>query len=205
MKNNCIHGNILIKLGLLLIAAALLLSAGNLLANINAARTATATAIDLQTAISVAETAETDSTEAAYPDYHQYPQMSMPTAQVDDINYIGVLSIEALDLQLPIAADWSYKELKNSPCRYFGSAYSDDLVVAGHNYAAHFGKLHNLRSRDSISFTDMDGNEFRYRVSAVEVLDATAVDEMCSGDWPLTLFTCTVGGQTRLAIRCDKI
>ena len=36
----------------------------------------------------------------------------------------------------------------------------------------------------------------------METLMPTAVEEMESGDWDLTLFTCTVGGRTRVAVRC---
>ena len=52
--------------------------------------------------------------------------------------------------------------------------------------------------------TDMDGNVFSYEVSSLETLSPYAVSDMTSGDWDLTLFTCTVGGQSRLAIRCDQ-
>ena len=36
----------------------------------------------------------------------------------------------------------------------------------------------------------------------MEAIPATAPEEMESGDWDLTLFTCTVGGRTRDTIRC---
>jgi sortase A len=38
----------------------------------------------------------------------------------------------------------------------------------------------------------------------LEILRPTAVEEMISGDWDLTLFTCTIGGATRVTIRCEK-
>ena len=50
----------------------------------------------------------------------------------------------------------------------------------------------------------MDGNVFSYAVSSLETLSPYAISDMTSGDWDLTLFTCTVGGQSRLAIRCDQ-
>jgi len=39
----------------------------------------------------------------------------------------------------------------------------------------------------------------------VETLQPTAVEEMCSGDWDLTLFTCTLGGKFRVTVRCDRV
>lgn len=39
-----------------------------------------------------------------------------------------------------------------------------------------------------------------FSVSARGYVD---VDKMTSGGWSLTLFTCTVGGQSRIAVRCE--
>jgi sortase A len=36
----------------------------------------------------------------------------------------------------------------------------------------------------------------------MEILSPFAVEEMTSGDWDMTLFTCTVGGQSRVTVRC---
>ena len=48
----------------------------------------------------------------------------------------------------------------------------------------------------------MDGNRFIYAVSGTEQLPGTAIEEMKSGDWDLTLFTCTIGGAARVTVRC---
>ena len=39
---------------------------------------------------------------------------------------------------------WSYPKLKVAPCRYRGSAYLDDLIIAAHNYDRHFGRINTL-------------------------------------------------------------
>lgn len=116
--------------------------------------------------------------------------------------YAGVLSIPALELELPVMADWSDERLKTAPCRYAGSAAGGDLVIAGHNYTRHFGRLNCLEPGEPVYFTGMDGTVYSYRVAAVEILEATAVEEMTSGDYALTLFTCTYSGQSRIAVRC---
>lgn len=94
--------------------------------------------------------------------------------------------------------------MKVSPCRYEGSVYLNNMVICGHNYNTHFGTLKDLEKGDLLTFTDMDGNVFWYQVMVIEILQPTAVEEMVSGDWDLTLFTCTTGGATRVTIRCDK-
>ena len=54
----------------------------------------------------------------------------------------------------------------------------------------------------------MDGNRFAYQVVVRETLEPTAIDEMQSeedGAWDLTLFTCTIGGQSRVTVRCVQV
>ncbi len=102
-------------------------------------------------------------------------------------------------------SDWDYTKLKKAPCRYAGSAYHDDLVICAHNYRKHFSRIKWMNSGDAVNFTDTDGNVFHYAVADVEVLNPMATEAMTSGDWDLTLFTCTTGGQTRFALRCDRL
>lgn len=138
----------------------------------------------------------------AVPDYVRYPGMEMPVTEVDGTAYIGVLTIPALDLALPVQSEWSYPALRRTPCRYSGSAYRDDLILLAHNYESHFGRLKSLSPGDAVLFTDADGNEFAYEVLELEMLRPTAVEDMTAGDWDLTLFTCTLGGQSRVTVRC---
>ena len=204
------RGKLCTALGLLLLLAALGLTAYNLWLDARASMSVdvvlerlTPTLSSRQSelpALSSGEALE----EAFVPDYVLNPEMAMPEETIDGQNYIGVLDIPALELSLPIISEWSYDALQIAPCRYSGSAYLDNLVIAGHNYRSHFASLPQLQPGDSVTFTDMDGNVFSYAVSSLETLSPSAVSDMTSGDWALTLFTCTVGGQSRLAIRCDQ-
>lgn len=142
------------------------------------------------------ESSETEPAEAA--------ETAMPAQVIRGSSYIGILRISSLYLELPVMDEWSYDNLNIAPCRYSGSLYDDDLVICGHNYSAHFATLKSLTAGDTVTFTDMDGSRYDYTVSAVETLDAMASYEMTSGDWDLTLFTCTVGGAARVAVRCDR-
>lgn len=137
------------------------------------------------------------------PDYILNPEMEMPTQEIDGQECIGTLGIETLGISLPVLSDWSYPKLRISPCRYSGSVYQHNMVIAGHNYSNHFGSLKNLVQGDAVTFTDMDGNVFCYQVAEIETLPPYATQEMTSGEWDLTLFTCTVGGQSRIAVRCE--
>ena len=53
-------------------------------------------------------------------------------------------------------------------------------------------------------FTDADGNVFSYEVDTIETVGGTDIEKMESGDWDLTLFTCTTGGKARAAVRCKE-
>jgi sortase A len=137
--------------------------------------------------------------------YGIFPNMEMPVIPIADKKYIGTLSIPSLSLELPVMDSFSYVGLRISPCRYSGSAYQDNLVIAAHNYRTHFGKLKNLKAGDQIILTDADGNVFSYEVKGFEILEPEDIDGMNESSYDLTLFTCTLSGQERLAVRCNKI
>lgn len=204
------RGKLCTALGLLLLLAALLLTAYNLWRDAMASISVDFVLEHLTPALSSRQAAlpalpSGEALEEAFvPDYVLNPEMAMPEENIDGRSYIGVLDIPALELSLPIISEWSYDALQIAPCRYSGSAYLDNLVIAGHNYRSHFASLPQLQPGDTVTFTDMDGNVFSYEVSSLETLSPYAVSDMTSGDWDLTLFTCTVGGQSRLAIRCDR-
>ena len=140
------------------------------------------------------------------PDYLLNPDMDMPEytlKSLGDVVCIGILEIPALDLELPVISSWSYSSLRLAPCRYSGSAYKGDLVIAAHNYQSHFGGLRTLPEGSEVFFTDAVGNRFSYYVAVTEALTPWSVDDMTSGEWPLTLFTCTLDSQNRVTVRCE--
>lgn len=192
MKNK---GSLLISTGLLLIAAALLLTVYNLYDAHRAAQSVQ----EINEQLSFAPPEIT-----VVPNYILNPEMEMPTEVIDGYSYIGVLQIPSCNLELPVLSTWSYPNLKIAPCRYKGSSYTNNLIIAAHNYHSHFGRLKDLLPGDSILFIDMDSNIFTYEVVETETLAPTAIAEMASGDWDLTLFTCTVGGSYRVTVRCAR-
>jgi len=132
------------------------------------------------------------------------PDRDMPVVEIDGERYIGILEIPAINLTLPVMGDWSYSQLRIAPCRYDGSVYQNNMVIAGHNYARHFRPIKNLPSGTEIIFTDGEDRVFKYELGWVEVMDGTDVEDMLTGDWDLTLFTCTYGGEARYAARCIR-
>jgi sortase A len=129
----------------------------------------------------------------------------MQSMDIDGSQYIGILDIPILKLSLPVNGEWSYPLLRRAPCRYTGSFLDNTMVIAGHNYRRHFGLLRDLKSGDSVTFTDVTGAVYRYEVISIETLAKNAVEEMETGDWDLTLFTCTPGGVSRVTVRCRRV
>ena len=129
----------------------------------------------------------------------------MPTVKVDNYDCIGVLSIPALDLKLPVLTDWSYAKLKKAPCHYYGSYYEKNFVIAAHNYKAHFGRLSALQEDDLVIFTDVSGTVHYYKVVILETLPKNATKEMITSGFDLSLYTCTLGGGSRVTVRCNAV
>ena len=195
---------VMLGAGLLLIAAALALAAYNVIDAQRAARSAAQAleALSQTTAVSATDPEQASADDA--PAYLADPEMPMPTVSFDGNDYIGRVDVPSLGLSLPVISEWSYPRLKIAPCRYTGSAYLDNLIIAAHNYSSHFGNLNRLNNGDTVTFTDVDGNQFTYAVSLIEDLPGTAIEEMQAGEWDLTLFTCTLGGRSRVTVRCER-
>ena len=141
------------------------------------------------------------------PDYQLNPEMEMPEVSLpglEEAGCIGIIEIPSINIKLPLLSTWSYSLLKKAPCRYTGSIYLDNMVIAAHNSDAHFKKISNLQEGDIVTFTDAVGNVFTYTVAGIELLQPDEVDNMTNGQWPLTLFTCTYGGASRVTVRCEK-
>ena len=124
---------------------------------------------------------------------------------IDGYDYIGILTVPALGLELPVMADWDYQRLKMAPCRQFGGAETNDLVIAAHNYKSHFGDLYDLKPGDPVIFTGLDGHLTEYAVTRVTTLQPTEVDAVQNSDSELVLYTCTYSGNSRIAAFCERV
>ena len=186
-------GNLLITLGILLIAAAIGLAGYNLWDAGRAQKAAEE--ITGQLISEIESKVEDGKTAAPYID----PNTPMPVEVIDGYEYIGVLEIPSEGLSLPVMKEWDYTRLK--------------LVICAHNYMKHLGPLLQIGIGEDIYFTNVDGLSIRYIVTNRETVEPTAVEQMIENtsnsetsllDWDLTLFTCNLGGQTRCAVRCSR-
>ncbi|MBR6968324.1 MAG: sortase [Ruminococcus sp.] len=141
---------------------------------------------------------------APYEEATEAPPEPMGTVMVDGRYYCGYVTLSSLGIELPVTDSWSYEKLKYSPCLYSGTAEGRDMIIAAHNFNSHFGRIKELSQGDELWFTDVDGVRTRYVVSYTETVPGTDIEHMRDGggkDWDLTLFTCTLNGQSRVAVR----
>lgn len=122
-----------------------------------------------------------------------------------DYNYLGVLRCPDLELELPVLEGWSQEQLDLAPCTYSGSPYDPHFVLCAHNSLAHFGRLPELSPGSDLIFTDFSGHTWHYRLVESQIYPDTAIAEIKSSDWDLTLFTCTYAGISRFAARYDLV
>ena len=204
-------GRIWINTGLLLLTAALFLWAYNGQESRRAGDAAQQVITELTQSLpqeaateGEADPERSEAPAVKLPEYLLDAQREMPEKTVDGRDYIGVLSIPSLDLELPVLSQWNYPNLKVAPCRYSGSLYQNNLILCAHNYASHFGKLKTLQPGDTLLFTDMDDQVVSFQMVERETLEPYDEEAMTTGQWDLTLFTCTPGGQTRVTVRFQR-
>lgn len=208
-------GLVLVLAGALLIGGALALYGANRAEDEKAGAAAVQTAAVLQQEIEKAQTQHMETTVLEQPeDVSPEPSMDAPAedaetqpapvAMVGSYEYLGVLSLPSLGLELPVMDDWDYERLKLAPCRQFGSAETDDLVIAGHNYIGHFANLGMLKAGDSVTFTTMDGAVNTYVVAKTDIIDPEDTEKVSESGYALTLYTCTYGRQSRVTVYCER-
>lgn len=130
--------------------------------------------------------------------------LEMKSAEIDGNGYIGYLYIPDLNLELPVMDEWNYSKLKISPCRYYGSTKTDNLVIAAHNYKSHFKYLSQLKPDSAVIFVDIEGNINNYKVATIEMLKPTDTEKVKDTGDDLILYTCTYSGNERIIVRCYR-
>lgn len=195
MNKGKITGRIIMLAGGMFVLAAVVLT----LYNVHLENTAKKLSAEV---LSLMKVEDISINENNLPDYLVNPDMDMPVRNIDGKGFVGTISIPAIDINLPVMTEWSYDNLKISPCVYEGTPYKNDLIIAGHDYRTHFGPINDLVRGDTVIFKDTDGNVFEYEVMYTEIIDEKDIEAMSNGEWDLTLFTCSYSGTTRVTVRC---
>ena len=112
---------LLTGVGLLLIAAALLLTVYNIRESDRAGAESEEMVVRMESLTAdLPERLETEKKELV-PEYKKNPEMEMPTVEVNGQECVGMIEIPALGLKLPVISEWSDAKLKKSavPLQWF--------------------------------------------------------------------------------------
>ena len=197
---------VLLLLGAALLCAALLLAAKNRREETSAKEAAAALLVQAEQTIAQhtappAAVPTPAPSSAAEETLSPSPSAS-PSAAPEGPAFLGVLSVPAVSLTVPVLAEWSYYHLTLAPCRDCGSVETGDLVIAAHNYDTHFGRLSRIAPGDSVYFTDMAGSTTEYAAASVEQRDPSDAEGVRDSGYPLVLYTCSWDCTARVTVFC---
>lgn len=197
---------VLLLLGAALLCAALLLAAKNRREETSAGEAAAALLVQAEQTIAqhTASPAAvpTPAPSSAVEETLSPSPSASPSAAPEGPAFLGVLSVPAVSLTVPVLAEWTYYYLTLAPCRDCGSIETGDLVIAAHNYDTHFGRLSRIAPGDSVYFTDMAGSTTEYAAASVEQRDPSDAEGVRGSGYPLVLYTCSWDCTARVTVFC---
>lgn len=197
---------VLLLLGAALLCAALLLAAKNRREETSAGEAAAALLAQAEQTIAQhaapPAAVPTPAPSSAVEETLSPSPSASPSAAPEGPAFLGVLSVPAVSLTVPVLAEWSYYHLTLAPCRDCGSIETGDLVIAAHNYDTHFGRLSRIAPGDSVYFTDMAGSTTEYAAASVEQRDPSDAEGVRGSGYPLVLYTCSWDCTARVTVFC---
>lgn len=125
---------------------------------------------------------------------------AMPAFEVDGTDFVGLLEVPARNIKLPVCAKWNSAYWGFRPARYLGSAYDGTLIIGGKYEPDNFDFADLIDVGEKVTFTDMNGKVFEYKVDKVSHSSNAKTETLVSGEYPLTLFV--KKESTFLIIRC---
>ena len=106
----------------------------------------------------------------------------MPMMNIDGSDYVGILQVPSGNIKLPVYSHWDENYAMSVPCRYSGSVYNNDLIIGGKNDNNNLGFVTYLNVGDTITFTDMLGRVYSYKVASIYHKTDYAPEESGSDD-----------------------
>ena len=129
--------------------------------------------------------------------------LAMPVLNIADADYVAMLEVPSFGVVLPVADRWDRNNLYSSPCRFYGSAYDNTLIIGGADNPRQFGFCDKIAHGAQITVTDMTGAQFAYTVSGIDRGKHAETQWLMDSDCALTLFCHDVYSLEYIAVRCD--
>ena len=131
---------------------------------------------------------------------------------VGGFSIIALLTIEKIELEVPVIGETTDDGLKRAPCLFIGPdhpLFPGNMVISAYNNrdGSQFGRLRELKVDDEVTLMDRYGDIFRYVVYDTEIIkpDDLGVLDIYEGERALTLLTWTLDGGRRLIVRCKVL
>lgn len=169
---------ILIVLGVLLIAAAIITMAVTMISQNQAAKRASEIADDLYALM--------PDVKNSAPDGRGNVTMSM--IEIEGANYVGVIDVPLYNASLPIYGMWETSKVDRFPCRYMGSMYDGSLIIGGSDHEGQFDFLKLISEGETVYVTDTTGARYHYVVSYIEITKDVSTEHLTAEESDLVLF-----------------
>ena len=132
-----------------------------------------------------------------------YDGRPMPRMELDGSDFVAVLSVPGCGACLPVYADWDTNRIRQYPCRFTGTLYGGSLIIGGSDNPGQLDFMEAIGIGDEVVVTDMNGCQYRCRVSDIQLMEEISTDSLMQTDVPLTLFARDTYGLHYTVIRCD--
>lgn len=158
---------------------------------------------------------EADPDPIILPDDIQYTEIKQEKEPVPIGTELGIISIEKLNMKLPVVEGITVELLKTATGHVPETAAIGDIcnaVIAGHRnytYGSMFNRLGEMEIGDRIGYTSADGESCLFEV--FEITEIEPADQIAfiqpTNERIITLYTCTPIREAthRLLVRAEKI
>ena len=171
-------GNLLMTLGILLVAAAMSLVIFTVLSEKRAAERANVIVSELYELMPRIKQGVSDDRE----------NVMMPMLELDSESFVGIIEVPLYNVKLPVGGAWDPSEYAKYPLRFTGSLYNGSLVIGGYESSGQLGFLESITLTDEVYFTDVMGCRYGYEVAEVYITSDISAESFSRRDSDLVIF-----------------
>jgi hypothetical protein len=116
--------------------------------------------------------------------------------------FIRLLTFEKNKSVFPVCATW--KDVNSFPCRLCGSVYDSTVIIGATEQKGQIDFTESIFVSDTITFTDMLGNCYSYRVEDIKNSNNADYKNLANENSDMVLFIKRTYSQEYLIIECKN-